>query len=119
MKITIDISNELEDAARNIAIRTHRKVEDVLQEWLNQFVSQIPVDWLQDGQLLDLVHLKMSDDNQTELSDLLEINNERIMSPTERKRLDELMQLYGKGMVRKAEATKEAVKRGLISPLIG
>jgi acetylglutamate kinase len=68
--------------------------------------------------LLDLIASQLSDDQQSELSNLLEINRERIMSPNERKRLDELMQIYGQGMVRKAEATKEAVKRGLISPLI-
>jgi len=117
MQIMVNIPDELETAARNIAIRTHRKVEDVLQERLNQYVSETPVDWLFDGQLIDLMSSQLSDDHQSELSDLLEINRERIMSSTERKRLDELMQIYGQGMVQKAEATKEAVKRGLIPPL--
>jgi hypothetical protein len=117
MQITVDIPEELETAARNIAARTHHKVEYILQEWLDQRVSETPVDWLGDGDLLDLITRQLPDDHQTELSDLLEINRERIMSSDERKRLDELMQIYGQGMVRKAEATKEAVKRGLISPL--
>jgi hypothetical protein len=117
MQITVEISDELETAAHNMAARTHRKVEDIIQDWLDQCVSETPVDWLGDGHLLDLIARQLPDDHQTELSDLLEINRERIMSPNERKRLDELMQIYGQGMVRKAEATKEAVKRGLISPL--
>ena len=118
IQITVDIPDELETAARNVAAGTHRKVEDILQERLDQFVSQTPVDWLFDSRLLDLMASQLSDDHQSELSDLLEINREGIMSPNERKRLDELMQIYGQGMVRKAEATKEAVKRGLISPHI-
>ena len=117
IRITVEIPDELESLARNVAARTHRKVEDVLQECLNQYLSETPVDWLFDGHLLDLMASQLSDDHQSELSDLLEINRERIMSSTERKRLDELMQIYGQGMVRKAEATKEAVKRGLIPPL--
>jgi len=117
IQITVDIPDEVEAAARNVAARQRRKVEDILQDWLNQYVSETPVEWQFDGRLIDLMSGKLSDKHQSELGDLLEINRERIMSPIERKRLDELMEIYGRNMVRKAQATKEAVKRGLISPL--
>lgn len=119
MRIVVDIPDELEKAAHNMALRTHRNTEDVLREWLVQHVSEVPVNWLDDSRLLELIAEKLSDNDERELSDLLASNRERIMSLRERKRLDELMQIYGQGMVRKAEAMKEAVKRGLIPPLTG
>jgi hypothetical protein len=79
--------------------------------------SKIDFDSLTNEKILELFEAQMPKQEQEELSDLLEINRERIMSSNERKRLDELMQIYGQGMVRKAEATKEAVRRGLIPPL--
>ena len=117
IQITVNIPDELETAARNRAAHTHRKVEDILQEWIDHCVAETPVHWLFDGHLLDLIARQLPDEYQNELSDLLQINRERIMSSDECKRLDELMQIYGQGMVRKAQATKEAVQRGLISPL--
>jgi hypothetical protein len=44
IRITVEIPEELESAARNMAMREHRKMEDILQDWLNQYVSEIPVD---------------------------------------------------------------------------
>ncbi|MBA3874739.1 MAG: hypothetical protein H0X30_36890 [Anaerolineae bacterium] len=117
IQITVDIPDELEAAVRNVAARTHRNVEDILQDWLEQYVSQTPTAWLDDARLLEIAETQMSEVHQEELSNLLEISREAIISPYQRNRLDELIQIYGQSMVRKAEAMKIAVERGLIPPL--
>jgi hypothetical protein len=58
------------------------------------------------------------DANQNEeLSDLLIRNQEEQLIETERQRLDDLMRIYRVGLVRKAQALKVAVERGLRPPL--
>ncbi len=80
-------------------------------------INNQPISSLPDDNLLQLCNLQMPEHQQTELSDLLESNRENTLSPADRLRLDKLLGTYGQGMVRKAEALKEAVQRGLISPL--
>ena len=59
----------------------------------------------------------MAADQQEELSRLLALNRENQLSPAEQQRLDELMQLYRRDLVRKAHALQIAVQRGLKPPL--
>ena len=54
---------------------------------------------------------------EQELGDLLARNREGQLSDSERARLDELMQIYRRGLVRKAQALKVAVERDLRPPL--
>ena len=55
--------------------------------------------------------------SQSELSDLLARLREGERGESERARLDELMLVYRRGLVLKARAIKEAVRRGLKPPL--
>jgi uncharacterized protein YbgA (DUF1722 family) len=59
----------------------------------------------------------MSEDQQRELGDLLARQREGSLDGIERRRLNELMDLYRRGMVQKAQALKVAVDRGLQPPL--
>jgi hypothetical protein len=59
----------------------------------------------------------MPESQQQELSDLLADQRENQLTEAGRIRLDALMQLYQQRMVRKAEAIRAAVQRGLIPPL--
>jgi hypothetical protein len=61
--------------------------------------------------------MQMSDAEQAELSELLARQREGALSDDERGRLDALMRSYRQGMVRKAQALKVAVERGLQPPL--
>ena len=80
-------------------------------------MSETDLTTLTDRQLLELRNLRMSDDQQLELSDLLAQNRENQLSVKDAARLEELMQIYWHGLVRTAEAMKIAVQRGLRPPL--
>ena len=116
-QVTLNLPPKIEQEARAEAARTKRRIEDVLQEWLERYTDELPIDLLADENVLELSDMQMTEHQQTELSDLLALNRENQLAPNDRKRLDELLQIYSQGMVRKAEALKEAVHRGLISPL--
>ncbi len=118
-QVTLNLPEKIAQEARAEATRTKRRIEDVLQEWLERYTSELPVDMLADEHVLELSEMQMSEQEQDELSELLELNRENKLISHDRKRLDELLQLYGQGMVRKAEALKVAVQRGLRRPLAG
>jgi hypothetical protein len=67
--------------------------------------------------VLVLCDMQMDDARQMELSDLLADNREGALDGAKHKRLDELMLVYRRGTVRKAQALKMAVERGLRPPL--
>jgi hypothetical protein len=68
---------------------------------------------LTDQQLLEICDLQMADDEQAELSSLLARNRENQLTAADIVRLDDLMQVYRHGLVRKANAIQVAVERGL------
>ncbi|MBI3971437.1 MAG: hypothetical protein HY332_09120 [Chloroflexi bacterium] len=115
--VTLALPEEVAQSARAVAARTDRRVEDVLVEWLGRAAAEIPVESLPDDQVLALQNLQMSDEEQAELSDLLAQQREGTLSNAGRARLDALMDTYRRGMVRKAQALKVAVERGLQPPL--
>jgi hypothetical protein len=68
---------------------------------------------LPDDQVLALRDLQMHAAQQLELSALLAAQREQTLDTSDRARLDALMATYRRGMVRKAQAVKVAVDRGL------
>jgi hypothetical protein len=72
---------------------------------------------LPDDQILALCDCRMDAGQQEELSYLLARNREGGFQRAEAVRLDELMQIYRQPLVRKAQALKVAVARGLKPPL--
>jgi hypothetical protein len=115
--VTLEIPEEVERDAREIAARTQRRLEDVLTEWLGRFAAELPVDALPDDRVLELADMQMPPEQQEMLSHLLALSSEGPVSDSQRQQLDELMQIYRRGLVRKAEALKVAVQRGLRPPL--
>jgi hypothetical protein len=115
--VTLEIPDVLAQNARDIAAQTHRRVEDVLVEWLARAATDLPVEQLPDDQVLALRDMDMDDAQQAELSELLARQREGVLTETERAQLDNLMRIYRNGMVRKAQALKVAVDRGLQPPL--
>jgi len=114
--VTLELPDVVAQNARAIAEQTHRRVEDVLIEWLDRVAGDVPVEQLSDEQVLALRDLQMNDDQQVELSELLARQREGILNSHDRARLDELMSIYRRGMVRKARALQVAVARGLQAP---
>ncbi|MFQ5825004.1 MAG: hypothetical protein ACE5JB_13200 [bacterium] len=76
-----------------------------------------PVDVLSDEELIELTELKLTQEQQVKLSELLEQNREGTLDSEGQRQLDELMNIYERGLLRKSEALREAVKRGIKEPL--
>lgn len=115
--VTITVSERVARSATCVAAQTDRRMEDVLAEWLDQAVSEPPVEFLSDDEVLALCDLQMDPAEQAELSRLLAENREGTLGDQGRARLDELMGVYRRGLARKARALKVAVQRGLRPPL--
>lgn len=64
-----------------------------------------------------LAELQMEPDQDRRLSVLLEGQQEGKLPDAEHSELSVLMQLYQEGLLRKAQALHEAVRRGLRQPL--
>jgi hypothetical protein len=115
--LTIQIPEPIEQEARAIANQTHRPVEAIINDWLELGLTESPVELLSDERVLELCDQMLPPHLQAELSTLIERNREGEIASDEVIRLHELMNTYQKGMVRKAEAWKVAVERGLRPPL--
>lgn len=111
--ITLDLPPDVARRAAAVARQTNRQVEDVLLEWLGRAATDVPIESLPDDQVLALCALEMNQSDQDELSALLARQREGTLDDATRRRLDELMKNYRRGMVQKAEALKVAVERGL------
>jgi hypothetical protein len=115
--VTLELPEHVVRSARAVAARMHRRLEDILVDWIDQAASAVSVDSLSDEEILGLCDLQMTDEDQAELSRLLARNREGQLGDTDRTRLDALMQMYRRGLVRKAQAWKVAVDRGLRASL--
>ena len=111
--VTLKLPEHVVRSARAVAERTPRRVEEVLVDWIDQAAAEVPVDCLSDDEILGLCDGQLTDQDQEELSCLLARNREGQLDDTDRTRLDALMQAYRRGLVRKAQAWKIAVARGL------
>lgn len=115
--VTLQLPERVTITARQVAKHTKRRLEDVLLDWLDRSAEDLPLEMLADDQVLLLAGSQLPADEQQELSALLASNREGSLSARQHIRLDELMQIYRRGLVRKARATQEAVDRGLLPPL--
>ena len=116
-QITLQLSDRVVHHATRIAAQEERRIEEVLTEWLEWAVTERPVDTLPDEEVLALTELQLSDEQQTTLSSLLVRNQDNSLSTEERQQLDALIHLYEHGLLRKAQALRVAVDRGLREPL--
>lgn len=115
--VTLDLPDKIAQNARHIAAKTHRPLTDVLLGWLDQIATDLPVEDLTNEQVLAVSSMQLDPAIQAELSELLASNREGTLSHQQRLRLEELMHLYRRNLVRKAQALKVSVDRGLRPPL--
>ncbi len=121
MQVTVALPDELYWQAEQLAQSTGRAVADLLVETIQlslpprnspaEAVASIAA--LSDGDVLALADLQLEHEADRRLSALLESQQEGTLSSAERSELLTLMQLYQDGLLRKAGALKEAVRRGL------
>ena len=115
--VTLQLPEKLAQRAKEIAALTHRKLEDVLVDFIDQAIAELPMESLPNEQILALCDLQMESQQQEVFSDLLARNQEGQLNEVEAQQFSELMQIYRYGLVRKAKAFKVAVERGLIPSL--
>jgi len=78
-----------------VATRTRRSIEDVLAAWSESVTTERPVKELSDDEVLALSELRLADEQDASLSELLERNREGTLDAYGRRELDEMMRLYG------------------------
>ncbi len=74
--VSLDLPPDLAQRAAAVAQQTHRRVEDVLLEWLDRAASDVPIESLPDDEVLALANREMSNSEQRELSALLSSQRE-------------------------------------------
>ncbi|MEA5476421.1 hypothetical protein VB774_02205 [Pseudanabaena galeata UHCC 0370] len=72
---------------------------------------------LSDQQVIAITELQMEPSQDQKLSQLLQTQQERTLTTAEQSELEMLMEIYQAGLLRKAQALNESVKRGLRQPL--
>ncbi|MDQ3743025.1 MAG: hypothetical protein M3444_01435 [Acidobacteriota bacterium] len=116
-QITIQVPEHVFRQAAQVAAQTHRSVEDVLAAWLESVTTERPVEGLSDDEVLALAELRLTEEQDASLSELLERNREGTLDADGQRELDKMMRLYEHGLLRKSQALKVAVQRGLREPL--
>jgi hypothetical protein len=114
--VTLEIPDELARRARALAAATNERFEDAVVGWISRAVEEPAVESLPDASLLALCEATLGAAPQEELSALLARHREGQLADAERERLDQLMDVYRRGLVLKARAVREAVARGLKPP---
>jgi hypothetical protein len=116
-QITLRVPERVVRNASYVAAQSQRRVEDVLSDWLEWVIAELPVEALPDQEVLTLTELQLTPEQQTTLSELLAQNREGALNTEGKRQLDEMMRVYEHGLLRKAQALRVAVQRGLRPPL--
>ncbi len=124
-QITITLPDEVYQRAERFARLANRDVASVLADTIQLSIPPIsvnildlePISDLSDERVLALTELQMEPEQDARLSKLLDRQQAGILVEDERLELQTLMQIYQEGLLRKATALTEAVKRGLTEPL--
>lgn len=124
-RVTVTLRDDLYRQAEQFARLSNVKVAEVLTNAIE--LSLLPVNWqeakvepvsaLTDKEVLKLTELQMPPKEDRRLSRLLNRQQAGKLTTEERTELMTLMQVYQTGLLRKAQALGEAVRRGLREPL--
>lgn len=113
VQVTLNVSPQVVQDAERIARQSQRPLESVLSEWLDRAAAELPVALLSDEALVAVCERRWPEERHAELSGLLAQKSEGLLDEDGRQRLEGLMQQYDQDLLRKADALKEAVRRGL------
>jgi hypothetical protein len=126
-RITLDVPDDIYRRAQDLALVAGREIREVLSEALALSLAPVvlapesgdltSVRHLSDEQVLALCELQLPPEQDQRLSELLDRQQAGLMSEVERPELSGLMQTYQLKLLRKAQALREAVQRGLLPPL--
>jgi hypothetical protein len=124
-QITITLTDDVYQKADRFARLANRDLASVLADTIQSSIPNIsaaatilePVSLLSDADVLLHTELQMEPAADIRLSELLDRQQAGILTDRDRSELQLLMQTYQEGLLRKATALSEAVKRKLIKPL--
>jgi len=124
-QITLTLTDEIYRRAEHLAQLTGRNIADVLSDALDislqplgaELATGKPVSELTDGELLVVADSQMELAQDHRFSELLDRQQAGALIADEHPELLASMQVYQEGLLRKAQALNEAVKRGLRKPL--
>ncbi len=124
-QVTVTLPDEVYERAARLAQLSHREVADILAETIAISLPVLhaqpevpaPVEDLADAAVLALTDLQLPAAQDQRLSTLLDRQQAGALTEQERAELVALFQLYQEGLLRKAQALAEAVRRGLREPL--
>ena len=124
-RVVVTLQDDVYRRVERLAQLTNRDVADLLADTIT--ISLTPLDVssgsirdvasLTDEEVQELAELQMLPAQDRRLSALLQKQQAQNLSVHERAELLTLMQVYQEGLVRKAQALREAVRRGLRPPL--
>ena len=121
-QITVTLPDEVYQRVQRLAQLASRDVADILTDAIKLSIPPVslhtetiePISVLSDEQIIALTQLQMEPEQDQRLSNLLDKQQAGILTNNQRLELLTLMQIYQEGLLRKATALSEAVKRGLI-----
>jgi hypothetical protein len=124
-QITITLTDDVYQKADRFARLANRDIASVLADTIQSSIPNIseaattlvPISLLSDADVLALTELQMEPAQDIRLSTLLDRQQAGLLTDLDRSELQLLMQTYQEGLLRKATALSEAVKRKLIKPL--
>jgi hypothetical protein len=124
-EITITLPDEVFQRAELFARLANRDIASVLVDTILSSIPPVssnittlePISTLSDKQVIALTKLQMLPQQDARLSELLDKQQAGTLIESEFLELQALMQIYQEGLLRKATALSEAVKRGLIKSL--
>jgi hypothetical protein len=125
-QVTVTLPDEVYRRAAWLAQLAHRDVADLLADTLARALPPLEagatapplVETLTDAEILALTVLEMEPAQDRRLSALLEKQQAGTLTEAERSEFAALFQRYQEGLLRKAHALHEAVRRGLREPLV-
>jgi hypothetical protein len=124
-QITLTLPEDVLERAEWLARRSGRPVADLLAETIELSLrplggsangGAVSSSW-SDEAVLAAVDAGLAPEEDRRLSELLDRQQGGRLSGGEHAELTALMQAYSQGLVRKAQALREAVRRGLREPL--
>jgi predicted DNA-binding protein len=124
-RITVTLPDDIYSRAEYLARLTGRNVAELLTETIetsllplgSHHATEALASDLTDQEVLDLADGAMDPAQNQRFTVLLDKQQADLLDGTERQALMALMQIYQDGLLRKARAMREAVRRGLLPPL--
>jgi hypothetical protein len=121
IQVTVSLPNDTCQRAQGWADQSGQTLQDFLAEAIEMSLSPLgglppAVDHWSDEQVLATADRLLAPEEDRRLSELLTLQREGTLDSQDRGQLVLLMQQYQEGLVRKAAAIREAVRRGLREP---